>query len=195
MKDIMQTPHAEEDYLPPLLQDIAMLDSVATLERLNAAADQHPHDARPLLLIAAEYAQAKAYDQAEAAFIGALRRDPDFAVARFQLGLLQLTSGRPAAASATWAPLSELPEDNEFRLFKTGLDALAQDRFAEAAQWLRAGIAANHSNPALNRDMQRFLAEIARIEGSPPDDGGQPDATAEQASGEHFLVSAYRNLH
>jgi tetratricopeptide (TPR) repeat protein len=189
----------EDDYLLPLLRQLPALDSATSLARLQAAADSHPTDPRPLALIAAEYAQAKAYDQAEGAFIAALRRAPDYVPARFQLGLLQLSSGRPAAASATWEPLSELPDDNEYRLFKTGLDCLAQNRFAEAAQWLRSGLAANHSNPALNTDMQRFLVQIDRIESSqsamPVAGDDQLAAPEDQATAEHFLVTAYGKLH
>ncbi|USX18329.1 hypothetical protein NHH82_20960 [Oxalobacteraceae bacterium OTU3REALA1] len=202
----MQTIHAgsaEDDYLLPLLREIGALDGAATLARLRAAADAHPADPRPLALIAAEHAQARDYDQAEAAFIGALRRAPGYAPARFQLGLLQLSSGRPAAAGATWQPLSALPADDAFRLFKTGLESLAQNRFAEAALALRAGIAANRDNPALNADMQRFLGEIERVEAAM---AAAPAATvdhlaeagadsAEASAGEHFLLSNYRKLH
>ncbi|SHN17796.1 hypothetical protein SAMN05192549_105177 [Duganella sacchari] len=190
----MQPLSTDEDYLPALLRDIALLDSEATLVQLHAAAQQHAGDARPLLLLAAEYAQARAYDQAEGAYISALRRDPGLAIARFQLGLLQLSSGRPAAASATWAPLAALPEDNALRRFKTGLEALAEDRFADAAQWLRAGMMVNHSNPMLNTDMQRFLDAIARIGQTAAVTAETASEAEEDADTSHFLVSAYTRL-
>jgi cytochrome c-type biogenesis protein CcmH/NrfG len=182
----MHTDTDPQDYLLPLLRQLPTLDPASARPRLEAAAQEHPRDPRPLALMAAEHAQAKAYDEAEAAFVGALRRDPEYAPARFQLGLLQLSSGRPAAARMTWDPLAALPEGDPYRTFATGLNHLAQDRFTEAAQWLRAGIAANTVNPALNRDMQRFLERIAP-DGPPPDNG-----TDAETAGEHFLVSAYR---
>ena len=85
-------------------------------------------------------------DLAEASYIWALQRAPQSALARFQLGLLQLRSARPAAAFATWAPLETLGDGHPLLLFKRGFEALALDRFPEARRWLLAGIGANASD-------------------------------------------------
>lgn len=152
---------------------------------LGDAADRYPNDPRPLLLLAAEFMHAKDVDRAEAAYTGALQRAPSFAIARFQLGLLQLTSGRPSVAMATWAPLEALPADEPLRLFKQGLEALAQDRFADARERILEGMSRNKTNPPLNKDMQKVLDRMT--------EAGVADGRAEAAAAGqgHVLVSNY----
>lgn len=176
----------DQDYLPALVQRLAQSDSAGARGLLERAAQEHPGDARIFLLLAADHMQAQEIDRAEASYIAALQLAPDLAIARFQLGLLQFTSGRPAAALATWALLDLLDPGDPLRLFKSGLQALAQDRFDETRRYLQQGIAANSTNPALNRDMELVLAEMARRNLGAHEDG------APAAGGEgHFLVSSY----
>jgi tetratricopeptide (TPR) repeat protein len=179
----------DRDYLPDLVNRLQTADGASARRLLEEAGRTHPADPRPLLLLAAELVHDKELDRAEAAYTAALQCAPDFAIARFQLGLLQLTSGRPAVAQATWAPLELLEDGHPLRLFKTGLELLAQDRFAEARGFLERGIAANHENPPLNRDMQMVLEGIGRLEA----DAGEPPASSDSATEGHVLVSSYRN--
>jgi tetratricopeptide (TPR) repeat protein len=190
----MNQAHQSDDYIVSLINDLRELDSPSVLAKLRVAALAHPADPRPLLLLAGEFASSGAYDQAEAAYIGALQRDPRFALASFQLGLLQYLSGRTATASASWDALSVLPPEHEYRLFQQGLELLAQNRSAEAQAALRAGIAANQSNAPLNQDMQRMLDRIAASSHAAAEPAaGAPSAAGPDANTEHFLVSAYRN--
>jgi tetratricopeptide (TPR) repeat protein len=187
-----------QDYLPSLLQSLQADEPAAAIARLQQAAQQYMHDARPLLLVAAAHAQAGQTDQAEASYIAALQRAPDLAIARFQLGLLQFSAGRPAAALATWAPFDSLGPDQPLRLFRDALACLAQDRFDEAIALFQQGMAANRDNPALNGDMQRFVDAINRLPGRQPSGAGQeaaPSAADGQTGGEHFFLSAYRHMH
>jgi tetratricopeptide (TPR) repeat protein len=188
----------EKDYFPELLRTYQARKGEEAIPLLDMAAREHPADPRPLLLLAAEFVHAQQRDQAEAAYLVALQRAPGFAIARFQLGLLLLTSGRPAAAFATWAPLEQLDEKEPLRLFKRGLEAMAQDQFERARQLLVEGMALNEVNPALNRDMQKVLDRIAELGA-----GGQKPASAKApaqakqgeaaAQGDaHVLVSSYR---
>jgi Flp pilus assembly protein TadD len=187
------------DYMPELLSRLGQNERGSARGLLEQAVQAHPGDPRPLLLLAAELIHAKEIDRAEAAYIAALQLAPGYAIARFQLGLLQLTSARPAAALATWAPLEGLAEADPLRLFKQGLEALIRDDFEQARRWLLEGIAHNKDNPPLNRDMQLVLDRIA---GAPARGDAQPaprradeaDASA-QAPGDHFLVSTYRKTH
>jgi Flp pilus assembly protein TadD len=194
-------PDAAPDYLPDLLRRLQILqgDGSAVMQSLEQAALEHPGDARVFLLLGAERMHGKDVDGAEAAYIAALQLAPTFHIARFQLGLLQLTSGRPAAALSTWTPLDQLDDKDPLRLFKTGLEFLAQDRFEEARRWLMQGIAQNQSNPPLNRDMQMVLDRVAHLGAcaGPVEQGdGMPDPeTTAPGSGDHFLVSAYRKVH
>ncbi len=177
------------DYLEGLLSRLQGCDRGAARALLEDAVRDHPADPRPLTLLAAQFVHGQEIDRAEACYIEALQRAPDFAIARFQLGLLQLTSARPAAAQATWALLDALPQTDPLRLFKTGLEAMAQDRFDEATRLLMQGIAQNQSNLPLNRDMQMVLEQIAKVQGSA---GGPGDAAGEAQPQGHVLVSAYQ---
>lgn len=192
-------PETPTDYFPELLRALQAGQGGDALTLLDQAARAHPLDPRPLLLIAAEFVHAKRLDQAEAAYVIALQRAPTFAIARFQLGLLQLTSARPATAFATWAPLDLLDEKEPLRLFKRGLQAMAQDRFDEARQFLSEGIERNTVNPALSQDMQKILDKIATLgtdgKAAAPASaasagGGQPDAGSQESG--HVLISGYR---
>lgn len=164
-------------------------------------------------LLASHFAQQREYDRAEGLFIHTLNLAPDFLIARFQLGLLQLTSARPAAAIATWGPLELLDEGHTLRLFRDGLQAMAGDQFEQAKALLRRGIEGNQENLPLNRDMQMVIEAIEanqaneaneKEDASPPENGavadGQPgtpdssdDAGKLDRSGTmQYLLSRYR---
>ena len=183
-----------EETLRAALEAMKTNDSVNARKLLFTAMELGPQSAIPPFLLACEYAENREYDQAEGAFIAALQLQPDLAIARFQLGLLQMTSARPAAAFATWGPLEELGEGHALRLFKVGLELLAQDQFDQAIATLRRGMEANEDNAPLNRDMQMMIDAIqAHLNGvfAVPDGG---DATGEASGTAHFLLSKYRTL-
>src|SRR6185295_4753211 len=73
------------------------------------ASEADPASALPHFLLASEQASAGDFARAELAFAKALLLAPDFALARYQLGLLQFTSSRAPVALLTWQPLFELP--------------------------------------------------------------------------------------
>jgi Flp pilus assembly protein TadD len=182
------------DYMAGLLSQLEHSDGASARRLLEEAARAYPQDARPLTLLAAQHVHAGEIDRAEACYIEALQRSPDLAIARFQLGLLQLTSARPAAAQATWAPLDALGDGDPLRLFKTGLELLAQDRFDDARRLLMQGIARNESNPPLNRDMRMVLDRIAQLQSGGARPGREPDPPAPADTDGHFLVSSYRKV-
>lgn len=97
---------------------------------------------------------------------------PDFAIARFQLGFFQLTSGEAADALSTWGPLALLPDGHYLRAFVGGLTYLIRDEFPQAVEQLRIGIAANAENPPLNRDMQLIIDRVGELDGAAPADAG-----------------------
>jgi tetratricopeptide (TPR) repeat protein len=104
---------------------------------------------------------------------------PDFAIARFQLGFFQLTSGEAAAALSTWGPLALLPESHYLRIFVGGLTYLIRDEFPQAMEQLQLGIAANQENPPLNRDMQLIVDRVGAIgDNSAEGDDGSTSATS-----------------
>jgi hypothetical protein len=161
---------------------------------LLQAMQLQPGSATPHFLLGANCAQSGLNDQAEAAFIACLSRAPDFLIARFQLGLLQLTNSRAATAHATWEPLLALGDDHYLKLFVQGFLAILHADKGAAQDFICRGIALNSEIPPLNRDMQGVLgrldALVAEPETSPP--VAPPDVPAgDQPGSNHFLISSY----
>jgi hypothetical protein len=85
---------------------------------------------------------------------------PEFAIARFQLGFFELTSGEAEAARNTWLPLKTLlPHGHWMLLFVEGLESLILDRFAECISCLSEGIRHNQENLPLNNDMALIISQ------------------------------------
>src|SRR6185312_11997246 len=134
-------------------QDLAELIALAGrdvpsgLARLEDLLQAHDADARLHFLRGSLLAAQQDYQQARAAFEAALRLEPGFAVARFQLGLLELSSGEAAAAVETLRPLGTLPPDSALFLFARGLNHMIVDDFPTAIARLGEGMARNLDNP------------------------------------------------
>jgi len=156
-----------------------------------------PTDPRILLLLASQYAALGQTDAAEASYTALLQMAPDFAIARFQLGLLQFTCGRPAVAIATWGPLEQLPSDHYLRAFVQGFWFLSQDEFEKACNSLQMGIALNQDNPALNHDMHMMLEHIRAQQLSATPSATEPSPVSDEDThdSQHFLLSGYTRLH
>jgi tetratricopeptide (TPR) repeat protein len=158
-------------------------DSVRGLAAVDDVLKRYPRDARLHFLRGSVLAGLGRFDEARKAIGKALRIAPGFAIARFQLGFLELTSGAPVAAQATWAPLETLPRDHPLRIFMIGLTHLIRDEFAQAIAQLSRGMELNTDNPALNGDMQLIIDEL-RAAGLAP----QPDEAVSEA---HWLLRRY----
>jgi tetratricopeptide (TPR) repeat protein len=150
-------------------------DDLVPLDRLLAA---YPDEPRLHFLRGSVLAGIGRSIEALAALKQAVALAPDFAIARFQLGFFQLTSGEPADALSSWGPLALLPADHYLRLFVGGLTYLIRDEFVEALAQLRAGIAANVENPPLNRDMQLIVDRVSGLDGGAPSAAPEPAATS-----------------
>lgn len=122
----------------------------------------YPEDARLHFLDGSMLASDSDYIAAREAMQRAVGLAPDFAIARFQLGFLCLTSGEPHAAQEAWGPLHGLADNHYLRIFAGGLTHLIHDRFSEAIEMLKHGISQNDENAALNGDMGLIIEEIRR---------------------------------
>jgi tetratricopeptide (TPR) repeat protein len=162
-------------------------DVEAALAAFRSAAAADPGSALPHFLMGAEYAQAQRLAEAEAAFANAVLLAPDFETARYQLGLLQFTSGRAAVAHVTWEPLFRLPETHPLRSFVLGFAALARDEFDAALSHFQAGIDLNQVNLPMNNDIRQVIAAIERLRGRE-----QPGIAQAEPVAEHVLLAAYR---
>lgn len=111
---------------------------------------------------------------------------PDFAIARFQLGFFQLTSGEASDALSTWGPLALLPEGHYLRFFVGGLTHLIRDEFDATISRLEQGIAINDETPPLNRDMQLIIDQVRTLQ---KDNAAPARATGEEDEGSASATS------
>ncbi|NHZ80748.1 hypothetical protein F2P44_15915 [Massilia sp. CCM 8695] len=153
-------------------------NSGASLTYLKEAVTRPDATAPAHLLLGAGYAQLQMYDRAAAEMESALAVDPSFAIARFQLGLLQLTSGDAERAMNTLLPLQELGEQHALGQFGRGLIHLMRNEFGPTLACMAQGMLLNTDNPALNADMQQIVDKVNAL---PPDAlaAAQPAPTGE----------------
>ncbi|HEX8527287.1 tetratricopeptide repeat protein [Allosphingosinicella sp.] len=135
---------------------------------VEAELERYPDDPRLHFLLGSLLASGQRYDEAREAMREAVQIAPDYRIARFQLGLLELSSGRPEAAEACWDALAG--EDDSLALFARGLRHLARDEFEPALSLLREGIARNRDHPAVNGNIQLIIDETAAQAGPCDDD-------------------------
>lgn len=175
MRERFEMTLCSDEEMTQLLQAMQMgaADELGLAERLIEA---YPEDARLHFLRGSMLAGSGRPIEAHAALSRAVALAPDFALARFQLGFFELTSGEAARALATWEPLDTLPHEHYLAHFVRGLRHLIQDHFGEAIRELGEGISVNEENLPLNRDMQLIIDECRRQ--------GAGDAPSETPSGE-----------
>jgi tetratricopeptide (TPR) repeat protein len=155
---------------------LSLLEQAMALEKASAAA---------CFLFASEHASLGNFEKAEESFANTVLLAPQWHIARYQLGLLQFSSGRAAAALVTWAPLFDLDASNCFVHFVRGFGSLAQDQFAQATAHFRAGLALPVENAALAGDIEKVLARIEHLTTGPVAQTAEPSAAA------HILVANY----
>ena len=119
--------------------------------------------------------------EAEAAFAAAVLQDPGLHMARFQLGLLQWSMGRPGAALVTWHPLSEMPIGSDLGHFTRAFGLLYASDLQGAYAEFGLGLA-SCANLPLVRDMQKMHDTIRQENDS---------RHASQAPPHHVLLANY----
>ena len=174
-------------------------DSAMAIRLWTEASCCEPPSATPHLLLGAEHAQLGQIEDAEAAFANAILLSPTLLIARFQLGLLQFTSGRVGIAMLTWQPLLQAAPDGSLSRFVEGFAALAQDKFEEAIANFETGIARNVDNAPLNTDMRMVIERTIALMAAGESDEATvkiPQAESltpsEDRSEEHILLANYQ---
>lgn len=162
-------------------------DDADELQQADALLLRFPEDPRLHFLRGSILASIGRPIEAMPALRKAVELAPDFAIARFQLGFFQLTSGEAADALSTWGPLALLPEDHYLRLFVGGLTRLIRDEFDEAVNELRKGILANEENAPLNRDIQLIIDQATAL----AQQAERPGAEGGAASAASFLLDQF----
>ncbi len=130
------------------------------IAKLRRSVLDEPRNGERRYLLGAELAQQRDYEGAVLEMSAAVALNPLLHIARLQLGLLHLTLAQPHHTLAVLAPLEELPDDSPLKHFKHGLEALIRDDFAACVHALEHGIALNHDNAPLNRDMQLIIGRV-----------------------------------
>lgn len=155
-------------------------DTGRALAYLKEAGSRPDASPQALFMLGSEYAQIGLMDDAKASMARAVEAGPDFAIARFQLGMLHVTSGEVDAAKAVWAPLDALGAEHPqayLAAFHKGMRHLVADEFDDALAALNAGLAQNQENEALNKDMRQVIDAIEHLPGRSPQ---TPEAAALQ---------------
>jgi tetratricopeptide (TPR) repeat protein len=162
-------------------------DEKAAIARIRALLDAHPADPRLHFLEGSLLAAMERYEEGRAAMSRAVALAPDYEVARFQLGLLELSSGDGAAADQTLAPLADADPELGLSLFARGLRHLVKDEMDAAADCLRRGLVRNREHPLINRDMELMIAGIDEARAA----AGAAPAASEDVSATHLLLQQY----
>lgn len=161
-------------------------DPEAAIGAIDAALSAWPDDHRLHFLKGSLMIGLKRFIGAHSAMAKAVALAPEFAIARFQLGFFELTSGEADAAKSTWQPLkAQLPAEHWMLYFVDGLEHLAADRFAECILALRHGIEHNTENLPLNTDMSLIIEKCAELLGN---EGSAPSSGNDEISATSFLL-------
>jgi tetratricopeptide (TPR) repeat protein len=167
--------------------------AISLLKRLL---EMEPQNGKAHYLLGAVHAEIGMYDVAAEEMARAMDLEPDLHTARFQLGLLNLTSGRLEEAQRIWDGLDVLGDRDPLYLFKTGMLHLVKDEFEPCVAALKAGIELNTFNEDLNNDMRRVMSDAQKaMTGHSVVVGEDADNQAAQATidGRRILLSAYEN--
>lgn len=163
----------EEEKMQALIA--AMQADEDQIEHVEQLLEDYPEDARLHFVRGSMLIGKGRLIEAHRSLSRAVALAPDYAIARFQLGFFQLTSGEAESALETWGRLDSLPDGHFLRKFVDGLRSLIRDDFEGAITALQQGIELNHENPPLNRDMQLIIGRCrALLAGSAGDDKAEP---------------------
>ncbi len=172
-------------------------DGQAAVARIAALLSDYPDDPRLHFLKGSLLAAQERYRDGRTAMAQAIVLAPGYDIARFQLGLLELSSGDAEAADATLQPLADAAQESALSLFALGLRHLARDNFDQAEALLRRGIEINVEHPLVSRDMQLMLAGIADSRAKIAADAHRPAPAPvdgeedENLSAAHLLLQRY----
>lgn len=164
-------------------------DADRALDLFAQATAACPSSGIPHFLAGSEYAARGQIDRAEAELANAVLLAPSLHIARYQLGLLQFSTGRAAAAIVTWGPLFDLDDTHPLGHFVRGFTALAHDEFAQPKSHFEEGLARNTENAALSHDILQILRGIQDAQGQAA--GSAPPQEPNSGDAAHVLLSNY----
>jgi tetratricopeptide (TPR) repeat protein len=154
----------QTDLLQLALQATTANDNGTALYYLKEAILRPDATAPVRFLLASLYAQLNLFDKAIPEMEAALALDPTMGVARFQLGLMQLTAGNTARAMEVLLPLADYGPAHYLAHFGAGLRLLIQDELEAAVQCLAKGISLNKDVVAMNDDMRKIIDRLGNYQ-------------------------------
>lgn len=156
-----------------LASDEEIAELVASLEEsgdgdraVDTLLTKYPDDSRLHFMRGSLLAEGGRAIEAHRAMSRAIELDPGYALARYQLGLFELSSGEPARALSTWGPLLAVGSDSYLRKFVEGMASLIRDEFTDAIDLFEQGIALNLENEPMNRDIRLLIEQCRKFQGS-----------------------------
>jgi Flp pilus assembly protein TadD len=176
-----------DDKLAAVINEL-QADDNAGLEMIASFMQSYPLDPRLHFLSGSVLAGLQRYSEGRSAMARAVEISPEYSLARFQLGFLDLTSGNAVEAIGVWQPLFSLSDNEPLRVFAEGLTHLINDDFSEARRLLEKGMVMNRGNPAINADMQLILDEIeGKVSDSQPTDSAVDNPVARPSAAQMLL--------
>lgn len=154
------------------------------LKSIDDLLAKHPDDPRLHFMRGSVLAGKAQPLEAHGAMQRAVEIAPGFAIARYQLGFFELTSGEADRALSTWGPLLAEADDNYLRVFVEGMTHLIRDEFEPAIEKFEHGMRLNQENEPLNNDIKLLMMEIGKLadkraqSGDGDDDGNGSDLSA-----------------
>jgi Flp pilus assembly protein TadD len=176
----------DDTAMSSVLQSMQDTDDIA-LTALNETLAAWPRDYRLWFLRGAVYAGQQRPAEARTDFVQALTLAPEFHVARFMLGLLELINRDLAQAAETWLPLDRLAEDDALRALKEGLLSLGRDQFDVARDQLNRGLALNQQYPLINHYVRAVVEKI-----SAQQEAASTTVNSTTEHDHHLLLSGYQ---
>ncbi|MGM9485044.1 tetratricopeptide repeat protein [Roseateles sp. NT4] len=155
--------------------------ALAYLKEASGRTDVSP---QALFMLASEYAQLGMLPEAKATMSKSVEAGSNFPLARFQLGMLHVTSGEIEAAKTAWAPLGALdPQHPQAYLatFRRGMLHLVAEEFNAAVQALEEGISQNQDNLPLSGDMRKIIDAVEHLPGHESSRSAASPAAADAA--------------
>lgn len=146
-------------------------DDRGDVAKVEALIQNYPEDPRLHFMLGSILAGKGQAIEAHQSMSRALEIAPAFALARYQLGFFELTSGEAQRALSTWGPLLAAPRDNYLRVFVEGMTHLIRDEFDEAIERFEMGVKLNDENPPMNRDIRMLIDECRNLTRRGEDEG------------------------
>lgn len=164
-----------------------------SLRFLKLTVERAPDYARAHWVLGAEYAGLGMPDRAREHFRTAVDLEPSLETARFQWGLLELTSGQADEAQHIWQPLDSLAEAHPLRLFKQGMLELVRDDMDAALTSLERALKDPALDAALRKDIEMVVQRIQANRSAEKSGSLVEDSPAEDSGVEnHLMLSAYQ---